>query len=113
MGRPLKNIDEKRSIQIVIKLNRAEYDKLVEFKSYYEKSISDCARYLIFSPRPMPPKNSKLDVEFVFQLKKLGINFNTYLKKIHQGQIKYANEALSNEVLQLLNKVQKSLQSNI
>ena len=109
MGRPLKNIDEKRSIQIVVKLNKAEYKKLLEFKEYYEKTASECVRYLVFNPKPMPPKKAKVDVECVFQLKKLGINFNTYLKKIHQGELKNVDLGLSKEIISLLKEIQRSI----
>lgn len=105
----MKNINEKRSIQIVVKMNRFEYDRLLKLKNYYEKPISELIRYLIFNPRPMPPKTSKVDIECVFQLKKLGINFNTYLKKIHQGELKYVDDRLSKAVLGLLNEIQKSI----
>ena len=109
MGRPLKNIEEKRSVQIVIKLNRDEHLKLMDLVTYYEKSISECVRYLIFNPRPMPPKTSRVNIELLFQLKKLGINFNSYLKTVHQGKVKSTDESLNKSLLHLLNEIHKSL----
>ncbi len=84
MGRPKKNKEEKRDIQIVVKLNQAEYKRLLELVAYAETNASDVVRQLVFKERVLKPRIPLLNADIYRELKRIGNNLNQFIRAVHQ-----------------------------
>lgn len=91
MGRPKKNIEEKRNLQIVFKVTKLEYAQLLELIRYSEKSASEVIRQLIFKERLLKPKTAIIDVQTYTELKRIGNNLNQYVKAVHERRLTNVN----------------------
>lgn len=109
MGRPKKNIDEKRSIQIVVKLNKGEYMKLRELMAYAELNASEVVRQLVFKQRILRPRTPLLDAQTYTQLRRIGNNLNQYVKAVHQTQISHIDRRILVELQETLEVVGKKI----
>jgi hypothetical protein len=87
MGRPKKNADEKRDLQVVIKLTKGEYAQLLKLMGYAEKNASEVIRQLVFKERLLKPKISIVDARAYVQLKRIGNNLNQHVKAIYQTKM--------------------------
>lgn len=109
MGRPKKNTDEKRDIQIVVKLNRSEYMQLRNLMAYAEKNASEVVRQLVFKQRILQPRTALLDAQTYTQLRRVGNNLNQYVKAVHQTQISHIDRQILTELQDTLEIIGKKI----
>jgi len=109
MGRPKKNIDEKRNFQIVVKLNKGEHMKLRELMAYAEQNASEVVRQLVFKQRILKPRTPLLDAQTYTQLKRIGKNLNQYVKAVHQTQISHIDRQILVDLQETLEIVGKKI----
>jgi hypothetical protein len=109
MGRPKKNIDEKRDIQIVVKLNRDEYLQLKGLMEYAEKNASEVVREIVFKQRLLKPRTPLLDAQTYTQLRRVGNNLNQYVKAVHQTRISHIDRQILIELQETLEAVGKKI----
>jgi hypothetical protein len=87
MGRPKKNIEDKRRLLIAFKVTDGEFAQLFKLMSYSEKSASEVIRQLVFKERLLKPKISLVDVKTYTELKRIGNNLNQYVKAVHERKL--------------------------
>lgn len=109
MGRPKKSIDEKRDIQIVVKLNRDEYLQLKGLMEYAEKNASEVVREIVFKQRLLKPRTPLLDAQTYTQLRRVGNNLNQYVKAVHQTRISHIDRQILIELQEILEAVGKKI----
>jgi len=109
MGRPKKNIDEKRNFQIVVKLNKGEHMKLRELMAYAEQNASEVVRQLVFKQRILKPRTPLLDAQTYTQLRRIGNNLNQYVKAVHQTQISHIDRQILVDLQETLEIVGKKI----
>lgn len=109
MGRPKKNTDEKRDIQIVVKLNRNEYMQLRNLMAYAEKNASEVVRQLVFKQRVLQPRTALLDAQTYTQLRRVGNNLNQFVKAVHQTQINHIDRQILTELQDTLEIIGKKI----
>lgn len=109
MGRPKKNADEKRDLQVVIKLTKGEYAQLLKLMGYAEKNASEVIRQLVFKERLLKPKISIVDAQTYVQLKRIGNNLNQHVKAIHQTKIGRVDRQILLELQATLDIVGKGI----
>lgn len=102
MGRPKKNTDEKRDIQIVVKLNKAEYRRLHQLMAFAETNASEVVRQLVFKERLLKPRTPILDAQTYTQLKRIGNNLNQYVKAVHQTKTTHMDRQIVVELQETL-----------
>lgn len=102
MGRPKKTKEKKRDIQIVVKLNQAEYKRLLELVAYTETNTSEVVRQLVFKERLLKPRTPILDAQTYTQLKRIGNNLNQYVKAVHQTKITHMDRQIIMELQETL-----------
>lgn len=105
MSRPRKPIEEKRSLQIVIKLTVDEYLELQELINYSEKNASEVIRQLVFKKRVLKPKVARIDVETYTQLRRIGNNLNQFVKALNQNHQVADSRTLLLEIRDLFRKI--------
>lgn len=87
MGRPKKSIEDKRSIQVLVKLTNSEYSQLLKLMIYAGTNASEVVRQLVFKERLLKPRVSLVDVQTYTELKRIGNNLNQYVKAVHQSKL--------------------------
>lgn len=87
MARPRKNDNEKRLVQVNIRLTTNEATKVEQLAASSGLSPANLIRYKFFSGRFPEPKQSPLDGEIYHELKKVGVNLNQATHKINSGEM--------------------------
>lgn len=109
MARPKVNEQEKRIIQVNIRLTVDEDKRLNEYAASSGITPANWIRQTIFTGKVPPAKLSSLDTAIYYELKKIGVNVNQVVHKINQGEIpqEYLERLL--EIVMLLEKNLKQL----
>lgn len=87
MARPRKDDNEKRLVQVNIRLTKGEAMKLENLAASSGLSPANLIRYKFFSGRFPEPKQSPLEGEIYHELKKIGVNLNQATHKINSGEM--------------------------
>ena len=87
MARPRKEDNEKRLVQVNIRLTPGEASKVEQLAASSGLSPANLIRYKFFSGRFPEPKQSPLEGEIYHELKKIGVNLNQATHKINSGEM--------------------------
>ena len=87
MGRPHINDQEKRVVQVNIRLTTDEHKKVSDYAAASGLSPANWIRYKVFNGKFPPMKTSPLDTKIFYELNKMGVNLNQITHKINQGEI--------------------------
>ena len=87
MGRPVLQEDEKRMIQVNIRLTVAENEKLVTYAQAAGISPANWLRQKAFTGRFPTIKLSPVQAELYRELHKIGVNLNQAVKQVHSGKL--------------------------
>jgi hypothetical protein len=109
MSRPKLSEENKRLIQVNIRLTNAENEKIIEFATTAGLSPANWIRYKIFTGKNPPAKVSPLDVSIYRELKKIGVNLNQATHKLNLGEFPKEYPILQIELVSLLNTILKLL----
>src|SRR4051812_30391265 len=109
MGRPRVEDQDKRIVQVNIRLTEDENKKVNHFASASGLSPANWIRKKVFSRKFPAVKVSPLDASIYNELKKIGVNINQATHKINLGEMpkEYMHFILQLRVL--LDKVLKTL----
>lgn len=80
-------IDQKRIYEIKIRLNLKEKQKLDQIIRETNNHAPDIFRMLLKKGKMPEAAVPVLDVQTYYQLRKLALNYNQYVKAIHQREI--------------------------
>ncbi|RAV99665.1 plasmid mobilization protein [Pseudochryseolinea flava] len=85
MSRPRINDNDKRIIQVNIRITEAENAKLVAFAQASGMSTANFVRKIVFTGKFPKPKLSPIHANLYRELNKIGVNLNQITHKINQG----------------------------
>ena len=83
MARPPKGQDDQRSETLRCRMRPAEYLKILREAELAGLSLSEYARHLLLSGRITVRQMQSLDPETYDQLRRIGINLNQAVHKLH------------------------------
>jgi hypothetical protein len=109
MSRPKLSEENKRLVQVNIRLTLDENSKVNELATTAGLSPANWIRYKIFIGKNPPAKVSPLDVSIYQELKKIGVNLNQAAHKLNLGEFPKEFSVLQNELVSLLNTILKTL----
>lgn len=109
MSRPKLPDQNKRLVQVNIRLTNSESEKINEFATSAGLSPANWIRYKIFVGKHPPARVSPLDVAVYRELKKIGVNLNQATHKLNLGEFPKEYTVLQIELVSLLNTILKTL----
>ncbi len=109
MSRPRINKQDKRVVQVNIRITESESSTLNEQAAASGLSPANWIRYKVFTGKNPPAKLSPLDASIYQELRKIGVNLNQAAHKLNQGDFPQEFRTLQLELLMLLNKVLKAI----
>ncbi|HEY5746100.1 MAG TPA: plasmid mobilization relaxosome protein MobC [Chryseolinea sp.] len=86
MARPRVNDNDKRTIQVNIRLAEAENAKAVAYAQASGMTPANWIRAVAFTGKFPPMKLSPVDAALYRELKKIGVNLNQVTHKINKGE---------------------------
>lgn len=105
MKRKLLSKEEKRVFEVKVRLNIKEKKKLESLMKVSEKNSAEIIRSLLMKATVPDVPKPMLDIQTYLQLKKIGVNYNQYVKAIHQSRISEIDNAVKNELYEILKTV--------
>src|SRR5688500_6521046 len=87
MGRRRINDQDKRVVQVNIRLPDDEYKKVSQYAEASHLSPANWIRYKVFNGKFPSMKTSPIDAKVFYELNKMGVNLNQITHKINQGEI--------------------------
>jgi hypothetical protein len=87
MGRPHVKVEEKRVVQVNIRLTTDEFKKVSEYATTSGLSPANWIRKKIFTGKFPAMKESPIDTATYHELKKIGVNINQATHKLNQGEM--------------------------
>lgn len=109
MSRPKVNEQDKRVVQVNIRLTTEESNKVNGYAMASGLSPANWIRCKVFAGKNLPVRMSPLDTSIYQELKKIGVNLNQATHKLNQGDFPKDFRVLQLELLILLNKVLKAI----
>lgn len=109
MSRPTINDNDKRIVQVNIRLTTSENDKVTEWATSSGLSAANWIRHKIFTGKNPPAKLSPLDVSIYQELKRIGVNLNQATHKINQGEFPHDLRSVHLELSALLKTILQAL----
>lgn len=86
MGRPRVEDQNKRVVQVNIRLTEEEHKKVTQYSQASGLSPANWMRRKVFTGKFPPVKLSPLDASIYRELKSMGVNLNQIAHKINQGE---------------------------
>ena len=105
------SIDEKRTFEVKVRLNRKEKDKLGQVIQSCQTHAPDVFRSLLMKNKFPKPKPPMLDYDIYDQLRRIGINLNQYVKAIHERKLSEIDRLLLQELTVLIRIVRTNIVS--
>jgi uncharacterized phage-associated protein len=109
MGRPRVEDQDKRVVQVNIRLTEDENKKVIHYASASGLSPANWIRKKVFTGKFPAVKASPLDASIYNELKKIGVNLNQATHKINQGDMPKDYTVFILQLRNLLDKVLKTL----
>jgi hypothetical protein len=85
MGRPRVEDQNKRIVQVNIRLTEDEYKKVTQYSQASGLSPANWMRKKVFTGKFPPVKLSPLEASMYTELRSIGVNLNQIAHKINQG----------------------------
>jgi hypothetical protein len=109
MGRPLVNDQDKRVVQVNIRLTEDEHKKVSHYASASGLSPANWLRKKVFTGKFPAVKLSPLDASIYNELKRMGVNLNQATHKINHGELPKDYMMFILQIRNLLDKILKLL----
>lgn len=104
-GRPIKHPDEKRCLQVNVRLTIAEYDDIAAEAAKANLSVSDFLRRAALNQRVVVPK-TLADAALIKELNAIGNNLNQISRAANRGQDeRHYWRAIGDKISQMLDEV--------
>lgn len=111
MKRKLLTKEEKRVFEVKVRLNIKEKYKLESLVKVSEKNNAEIIRSLLMKATVPEAPKPMLDIQTYLQLKKIGVNYNQYVKAIHQSRISEIDKSVVTELYEILQMVKSKIYS--
>lgn len=109
MSRPKINEQDKRIVQVNIRLTAEENVKVIEYATASGISPANWIRKKVFTGKIPPARLSPLDSSVYQELKKIGVNLNQATHKLNQGDFPKDLRMIQLELIMLLNRILKAM----
>lgn len=109
MARPAMNEEERRTVQVNIRLTEDESKRVNEQAESSGLSPANWIRQKIFTGRFPTVKASPIEAKLYRELHYIGNNLNQAVKQLHTGRLDVRYERILNSLLQLKNDILKKL----
>lgn len=109
MSRPRIDENQKRVVQVNIRLTAEENKKVADYATSAGLSPANWIRYKIFIGKNPPAKLSSLDTALYQELKKIGVNLNQIAHKLNAGEFPNDLRIIQHLLMQHLDRMLKAL----
>ena len=109
MSRPKINEQDKRVVQVNIRLTTEESNKVNDYAAASGISPACWIRLKAFSGKNPQVRMSPLDTSIYQELKRIGVNLNQATHKLNQGDFPQDLRVLQLQLIALLNKILKAI----
>jgi len=109
MSRPKISEQDKRIVQVNIRLTTEENVKVNEYAKSSGLSPANWIREKVFTGKVPSVKLSPLDTSIYQELKKIGVNLNQATHKLNQGDFPKELKMIQLELMMLLNRMLKAI----
>jgi hypothetical protein len=109
MARPRVNDNDKRTIQVNIRLTEAENAKTLGYAQASGMTPANWIRTVVFTGKFPPMKLSLVDAALYRELKKIGVNLNQVTRKINRGEFPREYLDCQVELTAMLNQILNAL----
>ena len=107
MSRPRKNEQDRRVVQVNIRLTEEETNKVNGYATASGLSPANWIRYKVFTGKYPPVRMSPLDASVYQELRRIGVNLNQATHKLNLGDFPKDYRLLQLELFTLLNRILK------
>ena len=105
MGRPRVGDQNKRVVQLNIRLTEEEHEKVTQYSQASGLSPANWMRRKVFTGKFPPVKLSPLDASVYRELKSMGVNLNQIAHAINQGEEYRAHAKFIMDLWLTINKI--------
>lgn len=109
MSRPKISKQDKRIVQVNIRLTTDENVKVNEYAKSSGLSPANWIREKVFTGKIPATKLSPLDASVYQELRKIGVNLNQATHKLNQGDFPSELRMIQLELMTLLNRILKAI----
>ncbi len=109
MSRPKINEQDKRVVQVNIRLTTEENNKVNGYATASGLSPARWIRQKAFTGKNPPVRMSPLDTSIYQELKRIGVNLNQATHKLNQGDFPNDFRELQVQLIVLLNRILKAI----
>lgn len=109
MSRPKINEQDKRIVQVNIRLTSDENAKVNEYATASGVSPANWIREKVFTGKMPATKLSALDTSIYQELRRIGVNLNQATHKLNQGDFPSELRMIQLDLMTLLNQILKAI----
>ena len=109
MKRKLLSKEEKRVFEVKVRLNVMEKRKLDSMVKVSGKNSAEIIRSLLMKATVPEAPKPILDVQTYQQLRRIGVNYNQYVKAIHQRKLTVLDQSTIQELREIIQVVQSKI----
>jgi hypothetical protein len=109
MSRPKIDEQDKRIVQVNIRLTTKENNTINEYAAASGLSPANWIRQKAFTGKNPPVRISPLDTSIYQELKRIGVNLNQATHKLNQGEFPKDIRELQQQLVVLLNRILKAI----
>lgn len=111
MKRKLLSKEEKRVFEVKVRLNFKEKSKLESMMKVSEKNSAQVIRSLLMKAKIPDAPKPMLDIQTYQELRRIGVNYNQYVKAINQSRISEIDRSILTELYTILQMVKSKIYS--
>jgi len=111
MKRKLLSKEEKRIFEVKVRLNIKEKRKLDAIVFATKNNSPEVIRSLLMKAKTPESIQPILDVQTYQQLRKIGVNFNQYVKAINQSRVAEIDSRIMKELYEILQLIKIKIYS--
>jgi hypothetical protein len=109
MGRPALEEEQKRVVQVNIRLTVAENKKVEAYAQSAGLSPANWIRQKVFTGRFPPVKNSPIEAALYRELHKIGVNLNQAVKQMNSFRARQIPQQILDDLLTIQQEIIKRL----
>lgn len=109
MGRPALEEEQKRVIQVNIRLTVVEHKKIEAYAQSAGLSPANWIRQKVFTGRFPPVKNSPIEAALYRELHKIGVNLNQAVKQVNSLRAREIPQQILDDLLTIQQEIIKRL----
>jgi hypothetical protein len=109
MGRPALDEEQKRVVQVNIRLTVAEHKKIGAYAQSAGLSPANWIRQKVFTGRFPPVKNSPIEAALYRELHRIGVNLNQAVKQVNSFRSREIPKQILDDLLTIQQEIIRRL----